>query len=350
MPQKGDSTKEQLDASRAARVLERKASSHQNYQALLRLARRTRLDFTDDIEKVDAALLQAEAEFETISAAVGGRISPRARAKQTSQETCTVFIDECGTHALTSKDSFRAFSLAAVVVRDSELEDFDDRWKAWKKIYLGSSEKLVHEPDLRKRKGAFYCDGNAQRQANAVANLSTVIGDLPFSGICCVLLRDKYVAEFGDERLDESLPQHAYLMTLHFLAERIALALQHEFGGAKGRLVFEARGPKEDASLQYEFARLFLDGTSYLSDAYFRHQFFPGLQFLNKEDNVSGLQIADLLARPCAEKALEPSSDPARWSAFQRKLCAGRFTANSILGLKVLPWHAEHDGMLPAEP
>ena len=54
----------------------------------------------------------------------------------------------------------------------------------------------------------------------------------------------------------------------------------------------------------------------------------------------SGLQVADLLGRPCAEKVLSPDSDPIRWAEFRAKLCPGRETKNSLIGLKIVPWDA----------
>ena len=94
----------------------------------------------------------------------------------------------------------------------------------------------------------------------------------------------------------------------------------------------------EDALFQREYARLLIDGTSYVSSAWFRQQLRPGIEFRTKQDNVSGLQLADLLARPCGEKVLNPDQAPERWSVFREKLCPGQETAHSILGMKVVPW------------
>ena len=127
-------------------------------------------------------------------------------------------------------------------------------------------------------------------------------------------------------------------MALDFLLERIVLALETHFNGAYGHIIAEARGPREDALLQYEYVRLHLDGTSYISPSWFRQQLAPSIEFKIKKDNISGLQIADLLARPCGEKILDPSSSPVRWPQFRGKLCPGQETAHSILGLKVVPW------------
>jgi hypothetical protein len=223
-------------------------------------------------------------------------------------------------------------------VRDNEFEDFDRRWKDWKSTVLGSAEKLVHEPDVRWGRGSFFFNKDIQRRQAAVASLAHIIGELEFMGVVCVLNRPAYFAQYGDDALNESLPGHPYLMTLDFVLERVVMALQSHFAGAKARVIIESRGAKEDAVMQYEFARLFLDGTTYVSGTYFREQLSPGVEFRTKRDNSTGLQIADLLARPCAEKILDPQSTPARWPEFRQKLCPGIETGHSILGLKALPW------------
>ena len=131
-------------------------------------------------------------------------------------------------------------------------------------------------------------------------------------------------------------------MTMHFIVERLAMALHGQFNGARAHLVIESRGAAEDARMQYEFARLFLDGTSYISATWIRRQFFPGLEFREKKGNITGLQLADLLARPCGEKVLNPSGTPERWPVFREKLCPDVETAHSIIGLKIVPWQDKY--------
>lgn len=348
---KSQSSREELTAAIPARVGRQKKQRLQEYLTYLRLARRTRLDIGLDIAAVDAALSQGQDEFAEVARREGGKIIGRAHPELSSDERCVVYIDECGSHTLSAKEKYKAFALGAVIIREADEAVFDALWKQYKRVYLGAEEKLVHEPDVRKLRGALWCNGDKGKQKTALAQLDEIISKLPFSAICCVLQREKYVAKWGLDSPNESLPNktlqnHAYVMMLSFLAERVALALQTHFGGAKGRLVLESRDPLGDALLQYEFARLFLDGTAYISAAYFRQQFLPGLRFIQKDANTSGMQIADLLPRPCADKVLDPTSTPARWDVFRKKFCTRRVTAHSILGLKVIPWEEPYECMI----
>ncbi|HTV92210.1 MAG TPA: DUF3800 domain-containing protein [Verrucomicrobiae bacterium] len=306
---------------------------HQALVLNLRAAVRLRENNGLDAELAKRALQQAEDELHELEKTIGGRIEHRKKPKVNSADTCSIYIDECGAHSLTAKEDFGAFCLAAVIVRDADLDVFEAKWKRWKLTHLGSESRKVHEPNVRRRNGPFY-----KKRADTIEALSQILDELDYVAVVCVLHREKYVQKHGTKAMDESLPQHGYLMTLHFMAERLALALQTQFGGAKARVIFEARGPLEDAQMQYEFARLFLDGTAYLDPGYFRRQFLPGLTFNSKNDNVPGLEIADLIARPCGEKVLDPASKPERWEQARAKLCPGTETKHSILGLKITPW------------
>ncbi len=335
-----------LEASREARIARRRRDKHEGYLALLKLADRIRADNTyppdADLAK---ALQRASDELQNLSKETTGWIVRRRRPAGSAFQAkhanpCTIFLDECGTHHLTAADPFPVFVLAAVIIPDSRYGQIEAEWKAWKKANLGSADALVHEPDLRRGDGPFR--GTPQQKALTRRALRECLRRLDFTVIACAVRRPEYLKEVGNQALDSSLPSHPYLMTLDFLAERVVMALDKQFGGARGRVVAESRGAMEDALLQYEFARLHLDGTSYIAEAWFRQQLHPGVQFCPKDDNSTGLQLADLIARPIAEKVINPAATPEFWPQVRIKLCQGQETKHSIVGLKIVPWDATY--------
>jgi Protein of unknown function (DUF3800) len=341
-----ESTPEELATGRVPRIAKRRQSGQEKYLHLLAQAKAIRRNLELSPDALDALINQGEVELRALNEAVEGWIYPRHRPKKIeTDERCTVFIDECGAHNLRAKEKLKTFCLAAVILRDSQLRDMDRQWKRWKRDYLGSSLKEVHEPDIRDGNKSFWCDGNPQRRERAIHGLDRILARLDFAAIACVVHRGEYVKKFGITSLDESLPEHPYLMAVDFLIERLAMALYYQFGGARAQIVIESRGEADDARIQYEFARLFLDGTTYVSATWIRRQFLPGLHFYEKEANISGLQLADLVARPCADKIQEPESTPDRWEVCREKLCPGQRTAHSIVGLKVIPWDEKYDGV-----
>jgi hypothetical protein len=256
-----------------------------------------------------------------------------------------VYIDECGTHSLSKREPFEAFVLAGVIVPDYQYPALNELWRKWKQRNLGSPTKVVHEPNLRKGNGSFWFEGDRVKRSQVRSSLKQLLNELPFSAIVCVVNRPEYVQEIGIEALDASLPRHPYLMAIQFLMERLVFVLDRQFNGARARIIAEGRGPLEDALFQNEYTRLLIAGTSYVSAAWFRQQLVPGVEFRTKVDNIAGLELADLLARPCGEKVMAPEETPERWPEFRDKLCQGQETMHSILGLKIVPWHEKYNDL-----
>jgi hypothetical protein len=339
-----------LTACRDARVQRRLRAQLEETLAYLSFARRLREESRRDLGLIDAAIKQSQDELGAFDPDGEQRIARRRRPhSEDSGARYVVYIDECGNHALNAKEAFSAFCLSAILVNERDLPALNREWEDWKTAHLGSKTKIVHEPDIRARSKSFYCEGNRDRQTAAIESVNDCIRGLPFTGFVCVLERERFLARFGKDSVDTSLPRHAYLLTVNLLAERIALAIDTQLGGGKARWIVESRGPKEDAAFQYEFARLFLDGTAYLSPHFFRSLLQPGLAFLGKGDNSPGLQLADLQARPSAEKIMRPDSTPPRWEVFRGKLCRGNETGHSILGLKILPWDDSYEDLWDSE-
>ncbi len=334
------STSEELTANRDTRVAVKRLEQHERYLTLLAHAQRIRLN-SKAPDQLKTVITSGQDELQGLRSQANQKIQPRRRPKKPRNplDRCLIFIDECGTSSLAAPDPFNAFVVAAIIIREEDYPKLNKQWKRWKHWNLGSAKKTIHEPDLRRGIGPFFFRRDTEKRSKVIQSLSDLIAKLDFAAVACVVNRPEYVAEFGLNSMDISLPEHPYLMTLDFLMERIVLILDTQFDGAPAHIIAEARGPREDALLQYEYVRLQIDGTSYISPSWFRQQLSPAIEFKTKKDNCSGLEIADLFARPCGEKILDPSSTPTRWPEFHDKICRGQETAHSVLGIKVVPWH-----------
>ena len=333
-----------MKASVDTRVAARRLDGHEQYLALLRQARRLRLNigYNDELSDI---INKGQSELDSFKQQAKGIISRRRRPtgiKKQVPDKCFVFIDECGTHSISSKDTFKAFIMAAVITYQSDYIKLNEQFKRWKSLKFGSRYVFIHEPDVRQGRGLFYCDKNVDKRKRLVNSLNERLSSFEYSAVVCVVNRTEYFAKYGSAGMDPSLPQNIYLMVLDFLMERVVLSLERQFNGAKATVYAEARGPLEDALLQYEYVRLHIDGTSFISPSWFRHQLAPAITFKTKKDNVTGLQIADLIARPCGEKVLNPSVDPDRWQECKSKLCPETETAHSVLGMKIIPWDEKY--------
>ncbi|CAN5828282.1 hypothetical protein BH24CHL3_BH24CHL3_03640 [soil metagenome] len=175
------------------------------------------------------------------------------------------------------------------------------------------------------------------------AELGRILGELNYTCIASVVDMKEFVTQHPEGKVDDFLPSACYLMCVDFVLERFVHFLQHKGHDAKGLVVAESRGALEAAKIHAEFIRLHIEGTQYISGSVFRHQLRPYVEFCRKTRNNSGLQIADLAARPFAEKILRPLETPQRWETFKEKLYDGLKDAPHKYGLKVFPLTSEND-------
>ena len=232
--------------------------------------------------------------------------------------------------------AFPIFCLCAVIVSRDDFASFDRRWKTWKAEWLKSWQERVHEPDVRRRSRRFY-DVDPARQQARIDALSAQLNSLTFTCVAAVIDKRELQRQFPSGSVDEFLPASTYLMCINFVFERVVHFLFERGNDAYGLVISEARGLREDAEVAAQFIRLQLTGTQFISDSYFRNQLRPYVEFRRKERNESGLQIADLLARPVAEKVIAPASTPERWPEAAAKLDDGGQNRRSSYGLKVFP-------------
>ena len=87
------------------------------------------------------------------------------------------------------------------------------------------------------------------------------------------------------------------------LLERFLFFLEQK--GMVGDVIAESRGGKEDRRLKDSFSRLWQEGTQYVSPERFQAAFTSRqLKVKPKSNNISGLQLADLIAHPSRNEIL----------------------------------------------
>ena len=106
--------------------------------------------------------------------------------------------------------------------------------------------------------------------------------------------------------------------------------------GKKTHVVVECRGKKEDNELELEFRRI-CDGANRLS-----RQLPFDVLFADKRTMSSGLQLADLVARPIGLSVFKPEQPNKAFEVLKRKFYCdgGRETVGSGyegMGLKIYP-------------
>jgi hypothetical protein len=218
----------------------------------------------------------------------------------------------------------------------AEYPAFDEAWRAWKQQWLGAPDARVHEPAVRTRSGLFF-DRDVERSQARIDALEAQLASLPFVCIAAAIDKRRFADAFLTGHVDDFLPRSMYLVCVDFILERFTHFLCHVGNGAQGSVHAESRGLREDAEVHFEYVRLRLDGTQFCPPSQFRGYLRPAMQFERKVGNSSGLQIADLMARPIAEKVLNPAAAPERWGIVSSKFYDGTKDRRGNYGLKILP-------------
>ena len=205
--------------------------------------------------------------------------------------------------------------IASVVPRVQEL----------KFATFGHDMVVLHEREIRKAAPPFDVLQNVAVRAKFMASLSELMAAAPMMIVAAVI--DK--AAFKRRRGVDTNPYH---VALEFGLERVFLELQGR--GQVGRptsVVFESRGREEDRTLELEFLRIC---SSTRVDGLARTLRF---QCASKGANSSGLQLADMSARPIGLHHLRPEQPNRAWDVIQSKIRRDPRGRMEGWGLKTYP-------------
>jgi hypothetical protein len=150
---------------------------------------------------------------------------------------------------------------------------------------------ILHRKDIVNQRGPFVALRDPVVKAAFDAELIGRLQTLDYVVITAVIDKLAHLRQYQAWVYD---PYH-YCLTI--LMERYALWLDER--NLRGDVMAESRGKKEDLRLKAEFAQIFLSGTANISHADFVASFTSSqLKVKPKSANVSGLQLADLIAHP----------------------------------------------------
>jgi len=237
-----------------------------------------------------------------------------------------VYVDESGDHSLLSIDpEYPIFVLSFCIFRKDEYAHaMTPAVRKLKFETFGHDMVVLHEIDIRKKKGAFAKLGKEARE-DFLDALTDIIETTDFRLVAVVIDKHKLKTRYAT-------PEHPYHLAMEFGLERIYRYLKSM--GQDGRLthlVCEARGAKEDAELELEFRRI-RDG---------RNIFNKPLPFelvvADKKTNSEGMQLADLTARPIGLSVLRPEQANRTHVVLEKKFCRDGNGVKAGIGLKVFP-------------
>lgn len=224
-----------------------------------------------------------------------------------------VYVDESGDHGMQTLDpNYPLFVLAfCVFYKRHYAEQVAPALQKFKFNHFGHDLVVLHETEIRKETGAFRFPDRAHKQ-RFLAELTGIIEQSNFILISCVIDKAQLRSRGG-------VPENPYHLALGFCLETLHELMQEKNqDGTKTHVVVECRGKKEDNELELEFRRI-CDGANRLGIA-----LSFDIVFANKQVNSSGLQLADLVARPIGLSVLRPGQENRAFEVLKPKFfCSG---------------------------
>lgn len=252
--------------------------------------------------------------------------------KESQYSKYIVYVDESGDHSMEKIDKqYPLFVLAFCVFHKRHYsEQVVSALEKFKFNHFGHDQVILHENEIRKEKGAFNIFKSLEERTAFLDELTEIIEHSNFILISCVI--DK-------RRLTRHVDAHLnpYNIALGFCLETLYEFLQEKHQHAKKtHVIVECRGRKEDDELELEFRRI-CDGANRLSQ-----QLPFDVLFADKRAMSSGLQLADLVARPIGLSVLKPEQPNKAFVVLKKKFycdggrdCVG--SGYEGMGLKIYP-------------
>lgn len=220
------------------------------------------------------------------------------------------YADESGDHSLTSVDpTYPIFALSLCAFKKrTYCRSIVPRFQALKFRFFGHDAIVLHEHEIRKQVGHFKVLSDAAFRHAFLDELSEALGSSDFRIMSTVIMK-------SDLRQD-LFPENPYAIALKLCLEQArAFLTRRGETDQETHFVFEKRGPKEDADLELEFRR-FTDGDN-ASGAKLPNF---NIHFSDKRTNSTGMQIADLTARPLGLRILRAGQSNRAFDIVARKL------------------------------
>jgi hypothetical protein len=261
---------------------------------------------------------------------MGGSVAASEAPKRFSDYL--VFVDESGSPAMGRIDpDFPLLVLAFMIVRkDQYLAQIVPAIQGFKFKHFGHDQIILHEREIRRDLGPFSFLKTRALKERFLGELSDIMEAAPFALVATVIRKDRLQERY-------KVPANPYFLALQYGLERVCAYLRqqgdwtnNEQANPKVHLIVEQRGRNEDDELELEFRRI-CDGGN------FNHEKFAfDIVFANKQSNSSGLQLADLVARPVGMSVTRPDQANRAFDILRNKLVKVRgYSAG--WGLKVFP-------------
>ena len=238
-----------------------------------------------------------------------------------------VFVDESGDHGLVRVDpEYPIFVLAFCLFQKAVyVEKVGPALQKLKLKYWGHDEQVLHEHEIRKPNKDYHFLFNREVRNDFIRDVGDLVEGLDFLLVATVIRKNEFSKQY-------TLPANPYELAMQFGLERVFQELSSRgHSDKRTHVIVEKRGDKEDKELELAFRRI-VDGSNGLSK-----KMPMDLVMIPKSSNSTGLQIADLVARPVGIKVLRPAQPNRAYDIVVKKFRKSPAGEIKGWGLKVFP-------------
>jgi hypothetical protein len=205
-----------------------------------------------------------------------------------------MYVDEVGNHDLKSADNpnERFLSLSGVIIESTHYRDVIsieiENLKRKHFRYDPDAPLIFHRHDIINKTNGFEALASQQICEEFDEDLIRALQDWHYTVITALIDKQEHKSKYS------VMQAHPYHYCLEVLLERYSMYLNGL--NSKGDVLAESRGKREDLLLKDTYRKFFIEGTEFkrLAMAISSCE----LKVKPKDQNIAGLQLADLLAHP----------------------------------------------------
>ncbi len=215
-----------------------------------------------------------------------------------------LYVDESGDHTYyESEDSAKRYLGLTGVFIESEYyrTTFQPEMERFKQKHFPHNPDepvILHRADIIDRSGSFWRLRDTEKEQAFNKDFLQFIREQDYCIITVVIDKKTHIERYSN------VAYHPYHYCLTALLERYCGFLN--FYNAQGDVLAESRGGTEDRQLKRAYQRLYREGTwSSRKPKFFQRALTSSeIKVKPKSANISGLQLADLLAYPSKQEIL----------------------------------------------
>lgn len=158
---------------------------------------------------------------------------------------------------------------------------------------FGRDDFILHTADIVRRRGVFRKLTDKAVRERFYTETNRLMDELDYMVIACVIKKNEHLAQYGLAAMDP------YMLSLRILVERFVYEIQGRGGSSSGHIIAESRDETLDNELRLAWMDLRTSGTEFLSATEVRRRIAElHIRDKNKNKNMAGIQIADLIVSP----------------------------------------------------